>query len=416
MPGRATANPYRRVLGAPHVLRLAAGAVVARLPVGMGAIAIVIFIHEQTGSFGAAGAAAGAFTLGLGGTSPLLGRLVDRRGPRRVLLPAALLTAVGLGGLVLLGELGAGPVPMVVAAAVAGCGSPPIGGVLRQLWDRLVEEPLLITAYVVDSVLIEIFFIAGPLLTGLLAATAGAAVALLVAAALGLAGTAWFAASPVVGALQPAPAHHRTRAGALASPVIRVLVITGVPLGITFGALDVALPAFGADHGSTALGGPFGAALATGSALGALLYGASPQRFGDAGRVCIGLAILQPLFVLPLLLAPSIPVMLALGLLAGSFIAPSITARSQIVQRSLPPGTATEAFSWLSLSVVVGASAGSAIAGPVVESGGWRAGVALAAGLPALGLPLILTRRGLLRTPVSSELKVKMAAATTEGD
>jgi MFS family permease len=409
-------NPYRRVLGAPHVLRLAAGAVVARLPVGMGAIAIVIFVHEQSGSFGAAGAAVGAFTLGLGGTSPLLGRLVDRRGPRPVLIPAATLTAAGLAGLVLLGELGAGAAPMVLATAIAGCGSPPIGGVLRQLWDRLVDEELLITAYVVDSVLIEVFFIAGPLLTGLLAATAGAAAALLVAAALGLTGTVWFASSPVVGAIEPAPSHHHTRAGALASPVIRVLVTAGVPLGVTFGALDVALPAFGASHGSTALGGPFGAALATGSALGALLYGASPQRFGDAGRVSIVLSILQPLFVLPLLLAPSIPVMLVLGLLAGSFIAPSITARSQIVQRSLPPGTATEAFSWLSLSFVVGASAGSAIAGPVVEAGGWRAGVALAAVLPALGIPLILARRGLLEAAASSELKVKMATATSEGD
>ena len=397
---------YRRILASPHVLSLALASVVARLPVGMGGIAIVIYLHEQTGSFGAAGVAAGAFTLGLGGTGPLLGRLVDRRGPRTVVVPSALVAAAGLVALVAFGADGAGTAPMVLAAAVAGAGMPPIGGLLRHLWNDLVEPPLLVTAYALDAILIEAFFIAGPLLAGLLAATAGAAAALLVAAGLAVGGSLWFVASPVVGALEPAPAHQHTRAGALASGVIRLLVLTGVFFGSSFGSLDVALPAFGAAHGSTALGGPFGAALATGSALGAFVYGASPQRLGDPGRTYAGLAILQPLIILPLLAAPSVPVMLALGLLAGSFIAPSITTRSQIAQAALPPGTGTEAFSWLSLSVVVGASAGSAIAGPLVEAAGWRAGVLLAAALPALGLPLILARRDLLARPAPAELRV----------
>jgi MFS family permease len=97
--------------------------------------------------------------------------------------------------------------------------------------------------------------------------------------------------------------------------------------------------------------------------------------------------------------------MLVLGLLAGSFIAPSITTRSQIAQASLPPGTGTETFSWLSLSVVIGASAGSALAGPLVEAAGWHAGVLLAAALPALGLPLILARRDLLSAATPVEIR-----------
>jgi len=92
----ASRTPYRRILAAPHVLALCSASVLARLPVGMGAVALVIFVHDRTGSFGAAGAVAGAFTIGLGATSPLLGRLVDRRGPRLVLIPSALLGALGL--------------------------------------------------------------------------------------------------------------------------------------------------------------------------------------------------------------------------------------------------------------------------------------------------------------------------------
>jgi len=68
----------------------------------------------------------------------------------------------------------------------------------------------------------------------------------------------------------------------------------------------------------------------------------------------------------------------------------------------MPPGTGTEGFTWLSLSLMIGASAGSAIAGPVVQAGGWQAGVALAAALPALGVPLLLARRHSLPTPASA--------------
>lgn len=68
----------------------------------------------------------------------------------------------------------------------------------------------------------------------------------------------------------------------------------------------------------------------------------------------------------------------------------------------MPPGTGTEVFTWLSLSLMIGASAGSAIAGPVVQAGGWRAGVILAAALPALGLPLLLARRRLLPEPATA--------------
>ncbi|MFL5833583.1 MAG: MFS transporter [Solirubrobacterales bacterium] len=391
---------YRRILARPHVLALCATSVLARLPVGMGAVALVIFVHDHTGSFGAAGVVAGAFTIGLGATSPLLGRLVDRRGPRRVLIPAGLLTAFGLVLVVVLAEAGAGTPALVAAAALAGGATPPVGGLLRGLWPSLVEEEDLVGGYVIDSLLIEVFFVAGPLLTGVLAATAGSAVPLFTAAGCGIFGTLWFASIPTVGAKEPAPDEHRTRAGALASPAIRLLALTGIPIGITFGVFDVVFPAFGAEQGNSALGGPFIAAAALGSAIGVLVYGAQAHRFRSAAQGSIALAIYQPLACLPMLLANSTAAMFALAALAGTYIAPASNLRNQIAQAAMPPGTGTEAFTWLALSLTVGASAGSALAGPLVQSSGWQAGVLLAAGLPALSLPLILRRRELLHRAV----------------
>jgi MFS family permease len=394
---------YRRILAQPGVLALCAASVLARLPVGMGSVALVIFLHDRTGSFGVAGLAAGAFTIGLGATSPLLGRLVDRRGPRPVIIPAALITALGLVLVVFLAEAGAGTAALIAVSGLAGGSTPPIGGLLRRLWPRLVGEEDLVGGYVIDSLLIEVFFVAGPLLTGLMAAAIGPASPLFAAAGFGFLGAVWFAAVPAVGAIERTPTEHRTRAGALASPAIRLLVLTGVPIGISFGALDVIYPAFGSDHGNSALGGPFIAATAIGSALGALVYGAQAHRFRSAAQGSIVLAIYQPLACLPLLLADSTLAMFLLAPIAGSYIAPAGNLRNQIAQAAMPPGTGTEAFTWLALSLTVGASAGAALAGPLVESNGWRAGAILAAGLPALWLPLILLRRELLHRAAAPE-------------
>ena len=393
---------YRRILAQPHVLALCAASVLARMPVGMGSIALVIFVHDRTGSFGIAGLAAGLFTIGLGATSPLLGRLVDRRGPRTILAPAALLTALALALVVLLAEAGAGSAALIAAAGLAGASTPPVGGLLRQLWPQLVAEDDLVGGYVVDSLLIEVFFVAGPLLTGLLATALGAAAPLLAAAGFGLVGTFWFAAVPVLGEVERASSEHHTRAGALASPAIRLLVLTGIPIGVTFGVLDVVFPAFGAEHGNSALGGPFVAAAATGSAIGALVYGSQAHRFRSPAQGSVAMAIYQPLVALPLLLAKSPLMMFPLAALACSYIAPASNLRNQIAQAAMPPGTGTEAFTWLALSLTVGASAGAALAGPLVQSHGWRAGVLLAAGLPALGVPLILLRRELLHRAVTA--------------
>ena len=106
--------------------------------------------------------------------------------------------------------------------------------------------------------------------------------------------------------------------------------------------------------------------------------------------------MIQPLLIAPLLLAPTPAVLTALALLAGSFAAPMITLRSRLAEAAMPPGTGTETFTWLLLAVMVGVSASSALAGPLVELGGWRLGVLLAIAAPAAALPALIAGRHLL--------------------
>jgi MFS family permease len=362
----------------------------------MGAVGLILFVHGETGSFGSAGIVTGAFTIGIGVTGPVLARLIDRHGTRPVIVPGALVTAAGLVVLVLLGKEGAGTGPLVVAAAIAGAGTPPVGGVLRQHWPRLVPARDLETAYALDAVSMELIFVTGPLLAGILAATAGPAFGLLVAAGLGAVGAIAF---DRLLAVPPGsdPDAERHWLGAMRSPTLAVLVFAGIPLGACFGAIDVTLPAFGADYASSALGGPLTAALACGSALGGIAWGARPGLLGPPPRAAVRLGGIMVLTCLPLAFATAVPEMFVFAALAGTCIAPQITVRNNLAQVSLAAGTATEAFTWLSLASTIGASAGAAAVGPLVEAQGWRAGAICAAALPGAATAILVLRRDLLK-------------------
>ena len=78
------------IASTPGALRLAAVSVVARVPMAMLSLGLLVHVRHLTGSFAAAGVVAGAFAVALGVGGPLQGGLVDRRGQTRVLLAGAL--------------------------------------------------------------------------------------------------------------------------------------------------------------------------------------------------------------------------------------------------------------------------------------------------------------------------------------
>jgi hypothetical protein len=323
-------------------------------------------------------------------------RLIDRRGSGPIIIPCAAASAFGFVSVVVLGKAGAGTVPLIVAAGLAGGGTPPIGGILRQHWSELVEPGELETAYALDAVSLESLFIFGPLLAGILAATAGPAEGLLVAAAFGLGGTVTFQRLlPLPPGSDPDAERHWL--GALASPTLRVLVAAALPLGAAFGALDVTLPAFGAAHGASALGGPLTAALACGSALGGIAFGVRPTVLGPPQRAIVKLGALTVLTFLPLAFATEVPEMFFFAFLSGITIAPQFTVRNNLAQAKVPAGTVTEAFTWITLSITVGASAGAAVVGPLIEAHGWRTGAIVAVAMAAMATLTLFARRELLR-------------------
>jgi MFS family permease len=393
---------YAELLRVPHVAALVASTLLARLPIGINALAIVLFLRHETGSFAVAGAVAGGIAAGGGIAAPVLGRLVDRLGAG-VLVPVAITHAVVLGLLVLGGRRDAPAAALVVAGLVAGASVPPTSSVLRTLWPELLGErsDLRQAAFALDSVGIEVLFISGPLITGVIAALASPQAALGVSAAAVLAGTAAFVSQPLVrhavrGSADLGP---RRLAGALRSPGVLTLALTSVPPGIGLGMCEVALPGFAYTHGAAQQAGLVLAVWSAGSAVGGVIYGA--LRRPPLQQVHIAVSVLLPLSLVPLAVAPSLAVMALLVIPAGLFIAPLLATRNELIGWVAPPDARTEAYTWPQTAFVGGIAIGSALAGGLVESSGPSPTFLVAAAIAGLGALIAIVRRRTVAMPAS---------------
>ncbi|MFI6286298.1 MFS transporter [Streptomyces sp. NPDC051018] len=391
---------YADILKAPHAARLLAGTLVGRLPNATAPVAIVLFTRAEGGSYSLAGGLAAAYGIANAVGQPLLGRAVDLRGQPRVQLPTAVVSALGM---VLLAVAGTGSLPVAYAAvAVAGLFTPPLEGGLRALWPGVLgREDRVHRAYALDAVAQEIMFTLGPLLVTLLVSLWSAGAALLVINVLGVLGALSVVVSEPSRLWRSAPREAHWL-GALRSPGLLALLGAFFFVGLALGSITVAAVAYADGHGGEAVYGWLMAALGLGALIGGVLYGAREWTGAPERRLRVLVALLA-LGYLPPALTPGVPAMAALCAAAGVFLAPAIACAFVVVDRHAPRGTVTEAFSWLVTTFGVGAAAGTAVAGPVVEMGGTARGFAVAGagGIAAL-LVLTATRR-VLSAPVRTE-------------
>jgi MFS family permease len=391
---------YRQLLRHPGVPRLVASVLIGRIPIGIFSLAIVLLVRQETGSFAQAGAASAAWAFGAGVVAPLQGRLVDRFGQPAVLIPSTLLNASAVAAFVLSARAGASTWLLAVFAWLGGAALPPLGACMRSIWADAFSDDAGArnTAYTFESMIAELFYIVGPAITTLMIALSSPSVALVVAIALSAAGTIGFATAALSRGWR-SEHQARPRAGALAAPGMRTLMLAIVPTGIAFGVLEVAMPAFAVAHGHAAgLAGILLSAMALGSLVGGLWYGARNWSGPIVARF-IGLEVLFTVGLLPLLVADSIGSMVALMALAGLALAPSAAAGYLVVDHIAPPGTVTEATTWVMTANVAGAALGAALGGVLVQEMSVRAALVVACAGPALGTIVAILRRRTLAEP-----------------
>ena len=392
------ANPYLQVLRTPHALPMVLAAFIGRLPLSMVGLGCVLLVAAETGSYGLGGAVAavGAVTTALAG--PVLGRLADSHGQRRVLLPV-LAVFIPSGVTFLFAVRETWPLWIVfVSAGLAGACIPPVSSMIRVRWTHLLRgSHRLPTALAMESVVDEFVFIVGPVLVTFLSTTGHATSGVVTAFALAAAGSLLFAAQ---GKTEPPPVPHEHRNGPSAMRVrgLRVLFVVGAAVGAILGTLEIALVAFADETGHKPLAGVLIAGLALGSMASGIGWGTvhwqAPLR-----RRLAAVLVLMTLLSLPLLLVHDIWLMVPFVVLAGIAVSPALISSFTLAEVLVPRASVTEAFTWIGTALGLGVALGASVAGKVVDVAGANMAFLVATVAAAVAAVVVLLCQRLLHVP-----------------
>lgn len=363
---------YRAALSTPGASAPVLTSLLARLPIAMIGIALLLYVERETGTFAAAGLVSASVLAGVACGSVVQGRVMDRIGPS---LPLRVMS--GVFGVLVTSEILAieshAPVAVLTALAFAvGITQPNVGSASRALWTRLLPSGTTRdAAYSYEAISMEVFFILGPGLAGLLVALPWPGTGVVAGAACMIVGSVGFAGTRAARGQRPQQRERSSGGalGAIASPGMRTVATAALGFGTLLGMVEVAVPAAAEQAGHPSLGGLMLSVLSISSVVVGLLYGMRPWPRAMHLRLpalLLGFAVLVALLAVPGTLWG-----LCLALLvAGSLITPQSTAHSVALENAAPAGTATEAFGWVITSVTLGAAVGQSLSGQLVESSG----------------------------------------------
>jgi MFS family permease len=363
----------------------------SRLTPGMIALALVLATRDEGYSYAVAGLVTGAHQVGVGLGSPFQGKLVDRFGQGVVLVPDAIGYAVGCIGLALLIGTQAPVAALVTVALLTGVVYPPTTACARVVLSRLFPTGALReTAFAVSSIAVEIGFIVGPLAATAVAIRYGGRYAVMLAAVLALFGALGFAATRASRTTARRDVAATGRGGALRQPGVRVMVVALGFVAVVFGAIDVVLPAVAEFAGRPDAAGALIAAIASGSLVGAVVYGGRVWPGGLHTRLKVAMVALGVSLALVPLALPGLGLFGAALFLGGLFLGPTTIVAFQLIDDLALPGTQTEAQSWTQSSIVIGVAGGAAASGQIIELGSPQLALTLGAASVGLGVVVVL--------------------------
>lgn len=382
---------YRRVLALPGATRFSASAFVARLPIAMVGLGIVLLVSERTGSYALAGLLSAAFQISAAGGAIASSRFIDRWGQSRLLVPLSIGHALGLVALILTVQRDAPVALSAAAACAAGLCQPAVGAMVRARWAVACEgETALRSAFAWESVLDELIFAVGPLLTATLAFSVGLPVPLVVAAVLCMAGSFALALQR---RSEPPPRHGRAhaqkRGWARGLPLV---VVASMGVGGVFGAYEVAVVAFTQADGQPGMSGVVLGCYALGSLAGGLLFGGRHWHTGLSTQLAV-LAAALVIVLLPSPFVTDVRLLIGAALIAGLAVAPVLIVVFSLTERLVTPERLTEGLTWTNSGLALGFSAGIALGGILADAGGSQWAFMLAVGFAATALVMALLGR-----------------------
>ena len=355
--------------------RIIAAQLTARFPNGMTSLAILLHVQQLTGSYGYAGLVLAACSIGQAVSGPVTSRWMGLWGMRRVL---TLTTSVCAAAILALAFSPAFLPLLIALGALAGLSTPPVQSAVRTIYPKLVNARHLTPLFSLDASLQEIIWILAPVLITVVSTQVGTVPGLLVVVVILVGGGAWFILSPEVGRVR-IPRSRRSFGKVLTRPPVLLATVIGFLLIGACSAVEVGVVAsFG--HGGLEAGLVL-AVFSVGSLAGGLVSGRIPiGRWAMARRLIIVTVGLSLTMI-------SLNVWWIGGslILAGIGIAPALAVLFAMTSASVKFSDTAEAFGWVGTGQLIGAAAGSAIAGFLIDGVGERGAYVAAVAFVALG-------------------------------
>ena len=395
-------GPYLEILRQPGAARFTAAAFLARIPISMVALGIVLMVSELRGSYALAGIVAAAYTISSALLNPMGSRAVDRWGQLRVVRILVAVHAVSLLLLAWATVGGAGSLALAALAIVSGATQPATGALVRARWAHVLGPDIrLRTAFAFEGVLDELIFVIGPPLATFLAVALSAPAPVVASAVLVTLGATLLLVQrgtepPATGARRTGTGHPLRRMG---MPSVLVVLVA---IGGVFGSVDVATVALADEAGQRAAAGLILAAYAAGSMASALVLGSRSAGASDERlpRQLLLASLALLVVTLPLLLRPTLLALGLLVLLAGLAVSPVLITGFSLVEALVLPTQITEGLSWAISAIGLGVAASAAGTGWLVDRAGPQAGFLVTLGSAVLVAAVAVAGNGRVRRGV----------------
>jgi MFS family permease len=396
MPFLHARDRYLKFLQEPDVRAILITSLITRMPVGMSSLAFLMYLSQITGSLAFAGAHVGIYLVAMSIAAPVVGRLIDRFGARRLLWVVGIVHPLALWLMLLPAAM---PLPTLFITAcmiIAGVFCPPLIVLTRAVWRYRFETPdLRKVAFSFDAVLTELNFVIGPMLVALALAIASPIWAFLLLLLFTTLAVPLFLRSPAIRYIKHDRHAERHWLGPLTEPRLLLVFAITFTVAMALGAIEIGYPAFAEHYGKLFWAGILIAFASIGSAIGGLIYGGIHLKSKSEQHLPWLLAALL-LFTALHIITHTPGWFLLLATLSGLLIAPLITALTLLTSRYAPERYTAEAFTWSSTCIVSGLGVGMAIAGLLGERHGVPAIFILATFSVVVSLALALWLKRLL--------------------
>jgi MFS family permease len=357
---------YAQLWAVRPVRTLFIAAFFARIPAMAAPLVLTLYVvGDLDGSYTQAGIVAAATTVGMAIGSPWRGRLIDRLGMRRAIVPS--IVAVGI--LYPLAAMSSYAY-LIPLSFLMGVFLIPIFSIVRLSLSVMVEERQRRTAFSADSIIAEASFIIGPAAGVLLVTQAGAGAALFaIGACEVVAGLMFLRLNPPT---RSTPRHDAapttSKARWMSVPLAFLFLISGGTMATLIGTdLGIVAELRELDQVS-AIGLTYGL-WGLSSLIGGVIYGSLNTSF-------------RPTYLLLALGLTTIPVglggevwSLSLWVIPTGFLcAPTMTASAEWIAKLVPEERRGEAMGWQGTAFTVGGAASSPVIGAAIDGvGAWGA-------------------------------------------